>query len=509
MGLRQWTRQLDRPNGDEITAAATVYDHSRQADQKRLASSLLNGRIQAAQVWEHHDEIGEIHYAVGRTARIAGYARPMVREILENGEIGDEVTTGPEAEFVAGLYSPFGGRREFISRFVSLMKITADAYLIRVRDDNEVDGWHFASSSELSTDSHGRPAGGSSSTTTGVPDGKIRWTLAPGGASGADAFTRDIDVADVIGRIWMPSTRWVEVADSPLAAMNIECTALRILTQVILAKLRSRLALAGIMFFPDSIRDVRVAGMPTGSNLDFLNFLGERLGQNVVNHTTAQAILPLLMQGPGEAGEKIRHIFNDENLDEQQLALRNELIGRILFGLDIQQGATRGGADQNHWNAWNQADEERRIAVAPDLDMLGWAITRMGLLPHLLEAKVPNERILRRVITFDLTDAATRFNQQEDTRQAYDRGAANPESVRRTAGLRKEDALTGVEYVQWVGRDTKQPRLALWGTPEYDQIPWDEIEVSKTGPAPDTGGDKPESAPGVGDPGAPNGGPPS
>jgi hypothetical protein len=109
-------------------------------------------------------------------------------------------------------------------------------------------------------------------------------------------------------------------------------------------------------------------------------------------------------------------------------------------------------------------------------------------------------------VWYELSDSTVRANQQEDARQLRDRGLISNEASRRLSGIKEADAISGDEYVRWVGQQTKNPMLMLYGLPEFDQIDWAQVNAMPGTPgfAPGSTADPSEAGPGEGDPGSPD-----
>lgn len=496
--LKTWRRPADPESGlAEITAASAKVDLSSDQDAAYLDAVTSRSRALGQGPWRHHKNIGEVRYSIGRSARVAGYSELFVERRDDKGEY-KRVNDGQWADFGNTIYSPYDGQRGFIERFYTLMKVPADAVLIRVVDDDgDPDGYQFLSANEIDSESRDHLA------RRPMSDG-ITWVTLPSTRGGNDKLVRHVNAEDVLGRVWHPSYQYVEEPNSPLSSLDTECTALTLMTKSMIAKLRSRFAMSGLMYLPSEIGEARVAGAKEGTTTDVLSYLIKAMTANVKNWDSAEAAVPIFLRGPGASGGFIKHILDEASIADTDIKLRSELIERILFGMDVQQNASRS-EDQNHWGSWNASDEERRIAVNPDLELLDWALTRLVLHDKMQKAGMEPAEILRHRIGHDLDRAAIRANAQEDVRQAADRGVANLLAIARRTGLQSDEILEGDEYVRWVGVKTQTPRLMMWGKPEYDEIPWDEINVTKPGPAESKPGDKPKSGPGVGDPGSPNG----
>lgn len=512
MAIRLATKRVRRQGTEsgaarEDVVASAFIDIRDDVDAAYLRATVGATKAKSARPWDWYEKIGEVEQAISRSARLAGYAELGAYQLGPDGKPGERLTTGRAAEIVAGIYSPYGGVRYLIDRFYTLMKVPADSYLIRNRDPDtgQVDGYDFISADEIDTASLADITRGDR------PMTMIKRITLPARASSSgeqqSRFTIDIRPGDFLGRVWAPGHRFVDQAESRLNALDTECEVLHLLTQNMKSKLLSRFALGGILFLPSEISDVLVAkpGAPGEFVNDTVtNQLISSMLANVSNHGSAAGALPIILKGPGQFGEMIRHIIEDRVIDTTDLALRSELIDRILVGLDVQQNAVQGvGSQTNHWGAWAVQDEERRVAVAPDLEMMCWALTRLVLHAELMGSPEARAELGSTVVWYDLTDAATKANQTEDARQAGDQGTINQAAVRRMQGIPESDALTGDEYIRFVGLKCQNPYLAVWKMPEAEGIDWEAAGVTKPGPAPSAAPDSPVG-PGVGQPGSPD-----
>lgn len=489
-----------QPVTGDVFAAAEDIDVTQSADQRMIRSALSHSRRAAARSWMWYHSIGEVHYAVSRSARVAGYAKLQAVRRAPNGEIDGTIDTGLPAEIVASMYGATGGTRGLIERFYTLMRVPGDSFLIAPPKNGEYNGLHFASPDELDTSSFAWWKPG---------EGRVRWITLPAGG-GEGALTVDLAAKDVLGRVWSPSQQYLYASDTALRAMDTECEALYLLTKTIKAKLMSRFALAGLLVLPPGISTVQVerkGGQVVGKQLDdAMTFLVSAMQRNVRNWDTATTYMPIMLRtSSAEDIERIKHITMDREVFETDLALRQELIERILTGFDANQDQVRGTKDQSHWSAWASSDEERRVAVQPDLETMCWGLEKLVFRRRLLEAKTSPEDIMSMGVWFDLSAAAVKSNMQEDGRQAFDRILVGPAAARRMSGIAEQDAPTEEEEIRAVGRQIKNPMLALHKG-GVDDIDWDKVSEwgKSTGPAPDSPAEDPESGPGEGDPGSPD-----
>jgi hypothetical protein len=472
-------------------------------DRMYLNATTSMGRFSSDTNWEWYDKIGEVRYGISRSARIAGYARLRAERVGRDGQVDDVRDSGVVADIVDGIYSRFGGTRGLIERFYHLMKLPAEGYLIRVRDRPELDpdGYFFLSPSEIDP----------TSTSQIEPSraGPIKWVTARMASSNGDGqqFIREVQPADFLGRIWNPSKRWVDMTDSPMTALHTECQALHLLTENIIGRLKQRFALAGILLIPSEINDAQIAG-PTPNSVHHdkvMNYLISVMTRNVTDHADAMGQVPIVMKGPANVLEAVRHLIFDASVSDADIKLRSELVGRILDGLDVQKQATKGGEETSHWGMWAVSDEERRITVQPDMETMCFALTRAILWPELRKREWNAARIRPWRVGFELSTAAVKSNMAEDMRQAWDRGWVNATAGRRTIGANESDAMTNEEYVRWVGQKMDDPYLALFGL-QGIEVDWSKVKASggTPGPNPDSPGDDVPVGPGVGQPGSPD-----
>jgi hypothetical protein len=457
-------------------------------DRNYLDTSIKVSRFSSRDAWDHYERIGEVHYGIDRTAFIAGYGRLFAQRVNAKGEATSSRDEGVLADIVAGIYSPFGGTRALLERADTLMRVPGEGYLIRVREkgEKEHDGYWILSPDEIQSANliDGKPE----------PGAPLKWmTATTTGTDGMENhFIREVAPEDFLGRIWNPSKRFVDMVNSPMAALRGECEELIALTDSIMGRLRSRFALAGLLLVPSQMNDVNIAGpTPTQEHSNkILSFLIAMMTRNVMNHDQAYAHIPGILMGPAEVLDQVRHLVLDTAIDERDIQLRAELIGRILTGLDIQKAQAQSNEDSNHWNAWTNAEDERRIAVQPKLEALCWTFTRAILHKELKERKWEPGKITPWRVWFDLSEASTQINQAENFRLAWELGQIGDDAARRSIGAVKTDAPTPEEKVRWAGWVTKDPYLLTFGLDGKDgiAIDWDKVGASKKPPGPTSAG---------------------
>ena len=335
---------------EEIVASAAI-DVTTPEDARYLRAVVALGKATSAKPWKWYEDIGEVHYALSRGARIAGYVRLGAYKLDKAGNPGKQITRGLEAEIARRLQSPYGGVRALAERYFTMMKVPAECYLIRVREGGEVIGYDFVNPEELDTASLDEML-----RSDGVSDKFIiKRTTLPKATGNGEVIQQDIEARDFLGRIWRPSARYVDKADSTLNANATNCDLLDLLTKGLRAKLLNRLMSNGMWFIPQELNKARAAASPNADNElkvsenDIINKLMSAALYQAQNPADPSAALPAFVSGPAQYGEAIRHIVPDVTLHETEMALRQELIDRILMGLDVQPQDVKGMGDSNHW----------------------------------------------------------------------------------------------------------------------------------------------------------------
>lgn len=491
-------RRRDGKNGKSFAAAP--IDLTRQADRAYAATAIGWSQHNSKDYWKWYDNLSEIHYGVGRQARLGGYAELGIYKLGKDGRPGKVMTGGLQAEIADQLYSPWGGQRGLIERFLTLMKIPGDSYLVRVVNGGAPDGYDFVSADELKL----------SDTEETKRDQSVERITFPKMPTNGDTsrMKERILPVDFIGRVWRPSPRWIDMADSPMVALNADCEMLHLLTAGLKAKLMSRLASLGIVYVPAEVSKVK-SGRPVADGEERLheNAVIDELLKSMIfstrNPEDPDSAIPTFMVGPAAVADAVKHIIMDQSIAETDMKTRAEMVDRILTGLDVQPSKVTGDQGTNHWGAWAASDDEVRTAVRPDMETMCWALTRLVLWPEMLAAGRSGAEAARYVVWYDLSDATSHVNVAEDARQLADRGLIGDEATRRATGFPERDAATEPEKIRAIGIKIGDPYLATYGLTEQKNFDWDKIGGGKTGPPADSPADPSSVQPGKGNPGAP------
>lgn len=494
------THTARRPSGrEEITAAQSFDLVARPIDVKLLRNVVANSRNTAIRPERWYEQIGEVHYAIDRGAKIAGYANVTARKVNKDGTPGEVVTSGQAGRIASMFQSPFGGTRGLIERYFTLMKVPGDCYLIRTRENadgtGEHTGYDVIGASEIDMTSVDNL-----DSRALAPTEMIRRLMLPSSREVQEVQYNYIKPEDFLGRIWRPAIKYAMLANSPMAALDTQCEVLYLLTLGLKGKLLSRLALNGILYWPSEVNDIRRSGTPDGSepvmdNKAFAKLIGAA-SWAIQNFEDPRSALPIFASGPAEYADAIKHIILDREIYATDMAIRAEMIEDILGGLDVNKSQSRGDSDKTRFNAWSQTDDELRVNVAPDIETFMWAASRLVLNREMSEANVNPSTMSKYMLWYDLSAANTNTNQAEDARQAVDRIVINRAASRKAMGFKEEDAPTGDEEIRMTGLALNDPYLALFGLKPSEPIDWAKVGSQKKGPNEDSKGDPTETNPG-------------
>jgi hypothetical protein len=269
---------------------------------------------------------------------------------------------------------------------------------------------------------------------------------------------RDLHPDSIITKVMRahPRRRWE--AWSPNRAALPILSEIKLLSQHIYASAQSRLAGAGLLVVPNewSFPGTPQTGNQPGS---FVQTLGETMLTALGNPESPAAVVPIVIQVPGEHADKVQHITFDTPFDERIIQLRDSAIRRYAATIDLPAEVLLGIADLQHWNAWAVSEQALTMHIEPLMALLCHAYTENYLHP-VLDAM--GEDTTNQVIWYDPTELSVDQDKSANTLALYDRILASGTAARREAGLSESDAPTDEEKLEQVVLSTVKsaPTLA-------------------------------------------------
>jgi len=490
-----------RKQQPEVTIASTRIQNPNQLIRSRPSFSVTDQRA-----WTWYDRIGEVHFGLNNGARECSRANLMAVKWNSPDDFTEQ--SGYPQDLVMSLQSEHGGTPTLISRYYLNSKVTGDGYIYGFPEAPESPymWFDFLSTDELQ------------SSNAVDPNAPI-WRVRQPEATGTTVDNKQVVNlnTDILIRLWNPHPRYSNVADSSLKALDLICEELDLLTQSLKAKITSRLAMAGILYIADRLQIVPTEppnGDPNRLSEDpLMDYIIQMFTTAIMHPDEPSAIMPILLRGPqAEVDQLIKWIPLDREIFATDISQRDELIKRILHGLDLRPEQVEGFSESNHWSAWSTQDVHLKVDVTPDLVALCWALTKDFLWPQLLESPDFTDKANVRdySLWFDLANLTVRPNRTEEFNQLAAGAAVSRAAQRAAASVQEEDAPDDIEEVRMIGWKTGDPYLFLWKNPEAEEIDFTKIKgASPPGPDPSTAPDSSvgpgndRGAPGAGDSNAP------
>lgn len=248
-------------------------------------------------------------------------------------------------------------------------------------------------------------------------------------------------------RIWQEHPEYSELADSALLGALAECEELVILSRVVRATGRSRLAGNGILVVPNEMT-IKKGGAQNPSDPtadEFNDLLMDAMITPIGDEGNPSAVVPLVLRGPAEHIDKVKHFHMDRPFDAEARAGRGELLERLGSGLDIPIEVLTGIGKVNHWGAW-QIDQMTWTRYGqPKAVVLCEALTAGYLRPYLEEAGLAPEVAAQFVVWFDPGGAISDPDMTASAMEAHDRFVISDSAYRNAVGFSDADAPDDAE----------------------------------------------------------------
>ena len=447
----------DRP----LRASAQVIKLDTRTEiesfSRNTAKSRSTDSWQSA-AWDYYDEVGEVKYSFGVTAstvsRIRIYPGVVVDPARPPQHVND--TEGlPEGLAEAAmrgmklLASGPGGIPTLMSALALNLQVAGECYLVQIPERAGAgipETWAIYSTDSIVVDQNGTVA------IRARKEDRIQdYIVLP-----KTAF---------VARIWKAHPRYPGDPDSSMRGLLGPLEELMLLNRTLRATARSRLN-AGMLYLPDGLSLARAEatpftddgdpttspdGLPGGTNDDEDEFeveLMEAMTTPIQDEDSASAVVPLIVRGPAELGEKIKIFSFARSFDAALTAEREATLDRVLSGLDIPKEMVKGLAEIKYSNAVVIDDQYFRSNVEPlTLGMVD-ALTTVFMRQYLVALGFSRSDAERVVIWYDPADVVVRPNRNEDATQGYDRYILSEEAWRRTHGFSEADKPAPDEIIR-------------------------------------------------------------
>lgn len=445
-----------------LTAAATLVDISTAEGKSNYARRRSTSKGWQDEAWLYADAIGEINYAFTVVANALSRVRLYTAHVTDpaapptladpDTEIGQA-----SAEVLSRLNSAFGGVPGLLRDAAMNLQIAGECLLVQ-RPSNvfasppQPESWDIRSVDELHVGTDGR------------------FVIIPredGDKSSAIALPKNAFVA----RIWRPHPRYSDSSISSVRPVLDLCAELMLLNKTFRATARSRLN-AGMLYLPDGLSVASSADPDAFSDTDgevpdpdaatpfslvgtdladqsdvdeFEEALLEAMTTPIADEESAAAVVPLLVRGPADLGEKIRLIQFERSFDPALTERSKEVLDRIMQGLDVPKEVVKGLSSLKFATAQIVDIQLYQAHVEPLALLICDALTTVYLRPALRGLGLPEDEIMQHVIWYDPSDVTTRPNKAEDADKGYSEHLISGATWRRVHNFTDDDAPNPTE----------------------------------------------------------------
>jgi hypothetical protein len=438
-----------------LTAAASQMklgdkDEAAMFKERRASGS----STWQTEAWEYYDAIGEIKYAFNLVASVISRIRLYPAVVgdpseapspIRNVEDFDQRIVASSERALQRLDSAYGGTAGLLRDAALNLQVTGECYLTQIpeRVGSAIpESWDIRSIDELNSDNKGNYYI--------TPRRELRNMT--GGNSKRGIIS--IPKGAFIGRIWKSHPRYTEEADSSLRGVLDLCAELLLLNRTFRATARSRLN-AGALYLPDGLSMAATPdpnypyddsdglySEPTTEELEdeFEDQLMDAMTTPIKDEDSASAVVPLIIRGPAELGDKIKQFKFERSFDPALSARSDRVLERILQGLDVPKDVVTGLANVKYSNALQIDEALYKAHIEPLMLLISDALTVVYLRPFLIANGFSQTEAERVVVWYDPSQVATRNDKAQDADMGFDKMAVSYETWRRAHGFSDADA---------------------------------------------------------------------
>jgi len=443
-----------------LTAAAAqlkIGDKS-EAEQFKNRRAAASSAWQS-EAWEYYDAIGEIKYAFNLVASVVSRIRLYPAVVsnpaespspIRNVEAFDQRIVAAAERALARLDSAYGGQAGLLKDAALNLQVTGECYLSQIPQrpsDGTPESWDIRSVDEITVDSRAN-----------VVISPRRELKTAGGGTQKGVYV--LPKGAFIGRIWKAHPRFSEEADSSMRGILDLCAELLLLNRTFRATARSRLN-AGALYLPDGLSVAAnpdpdfpytdadgIYDSPTPEELEdeFEDQLMDAMTTPIKDEDSASAVVPLIIRGPAELGDKIKQFKFERSFDPALAQRADRVLERILQGLDVPKDIVTGLANVKYSNALQIDEALYKAHIEPLMLLIADALlTVVYLRPYLLANGFTEPEVERIVVWYDPSQVATRNDRAADADSGFEKMAVSFETWRRAHGFSEAEAPSPTE----------------------------------------------------------------
>lgn len=438
-------------------SAAQIKMGDRMEFEQFRARRNASSSTWQAEAWEYYDAIGEIKYAFNLVASVVSRIRIYAAAVddpsqapvavNESRSVDQQIASAAERA-IARLNSAYGGQAGLLKDAALNLSVSGECYLVQMPArlaSGMPESWDIRSVDEVITD----PKGGYNVV------GRREQASGQMGSTNFTGVTR-LNQRAFVGRIWRSHPRYTDEADSSLRGLLDLCAELLLLNRTFRATARSRLN-AGALYLPDGL-SVAAQGDPDypydsedgyadgytaeEAEDEFEEQLIDAMTTPIRDEESASAVVPLIIRGPAELGDKIKQFKFERSFDPALAERSDRVLERIMQGLDVPKDIVTGLANVKYSNALQIDESLYKAHIEPLMLLIVDALTVVYLRPYLLANGYSESDVDRLVVWYDPSAVSTRNDRAADADAGYDRGAISLDTWRRAHGFSDQDAPT-------------------------------------------------------------------
>ena len=440
-------------------AAAQVKVNDKGEFEQFRARRSSSSSAWQSEAWEYYDAIGEVKYAFNLVASVVSRIRlypaivadsSQAPQVLAKSESVDPRLAAAAERALARLDSAYGGQAGLLRDAALNLSVAGECYLVQMPErlgSGIPESWDVKSVDEIVTD----------------PKGGLR-IIGRRESATSNNLNNSVLLSDraFVGRIWRAHPRFSDEADSSLRGLLDMCAELLLLNRTFRATARSRLN-AGALYLPDGLAvssAMPVGDMPYGDETDvdpallaeeaeddFEEQLLDAMTTPIKDEDSASAVVPLIIRGPAELGDKIKQFKFERSFDPALAQRADRVLERILQGLDVPKDIITGLANVKYSNALQIDETLYKTHIEPLMLLIADALTVVYLRPYLIANGYSVADVEKIVIWYDPSAIATRNDRASDADMGFDKGALSYDTWRRMHGFTDSDAPTADEAV--------------------------------------------------------------
>jgi hypothetical protein len=173
---------------------------------------------------------------------------------------------------------------------------------------------------------------------------------------------------------------------------------------------------------------------------DFEDQLIDAMTTPIKDEDSASAVVPLIIRGPAELGDKIKQFKFERSFDPALAQRADRVLERIMQGLDVPKDVVTGLANVKYSNALQIDEALYKAHIEPLMLLIVDALTVMYLRPYLVANGYSPDEVKNVCIWYDPSLVATRNDRAADADMGFDKMAVSFDAWRRAHGFSEADA---------------------------------------------------------------------